>query len=274
MLDTLTRKGKLRCFSPLSSSPSLPSASPWSLPGGGGANRTMLRRIYASLARYANRNTMKIGPYDEVAEFQVLLRRRTSLQPQALPQAQCSFKGSGRLETTQGLHSTTALTTKSELHSTAPIAQIGAVAERRHPFYVASRRIVEARASGRCEHCGRRAVKLEWAHIFGRSGSGPTVVSEPWCSTPALTMLLCASNPSTGKQGCHTLLDEVRDKTVVSDLRRKALIRFLDQYCGDSKQQLTQEGVTMKAILRLAVEKATTLRDPETVVQAVIRDAS
>jgi hypothetical protein len=49
-----------------------------------------------------------------------------------------------------------------------------------------SRAVVMERAKGRCESCGRQTT-LEWDHTCGRRN----LVSEPWASSPYLTVALC-----------------------------------------------------------------------------------
>lgn len=57
-----------------------------------------------------------------------------------------------------------------------------------------SRETVERRALGRCEVCRERGT--DWAHLFQRGN----VISEPLCSMPFMTTLLCRS--------CHDRLDQ------------------------------------------------------------------
>lgn len=71
------------------------------------------------------------------------------------------------------------------------------------------------RANFRCEGCGA-IDHLELAHLCGRPGSGMCL--GPWANSVELGVALCASDPMTGKIGCHPKIDRHLDEQLRANL--------------------------------------------------------
>ena len=94
-----------------------------------------------------------------------------------------------------------------------PLNQRGAVKGRQEAHHRASKLAVMQRCRSVCEGCGEGRV-LDWAHAFGRRH----IVSEPWCSSPELTLGLCRQ--------CHRDVDEGIDPNKQQRLRWICVTRF------------------------------------------------
>lgn len=86
------------------------------------------------------------------------------------------------------------------------------------------RREVQRRANFKCEACGSNLRPLEWCHLAGRGN----VISEPWCSTPELTVGLCST--AYGELGCHQKIDRHLDDALLCELRQTGLVRLMSRF--------------------------------------------
>ena len=78
-------------------------------------------------------------------------------------------------------------------------------------------RVLSREPAYRCEGCKTAGVRLVWAHVMGRPGSGAALGE--WANSPELTMKLCDDDPAAGIVGCHSKYDRYLDP----DLRVKLL---------------------------------------------------
>lgn len=105
----------------------------------------------------------------------------------------------------------------------SPLKQRGAHTIRWAKWHERSRIEVMKRCQFHCEGCDNNMRPLEWAHLVGRGNT----ISEPWCSTSALTVGLCSSKY---EMGCHERLDRNLDKELQDRLRWQGLERLCEDY--------------------------------------------
>lgn len=99
----------------------------------------------------------------------------------------------------------------------------GPVKDAKKQHHEESRRAVFRRCQGVCEAEECRAEATDWAHLMGRR----TIISEPWCSSPALTMGLCRDH--------HNAIDRGLDPDLRDRLRLVGLVRL----CADEHAPLS-----------------------------------
>lgn len=97
-----------------------------------------------------------------------------------------------------------------------------------------------------CEGCGARNVVLEWAHVFGRPGSGFCLGEI--ANSAELTTKLC--------RPCHNALDRHTDAVLTNKLWVTAIVRLMEATIGLDYAQGTPDaqGGGVRAWVRLVEE--------------------
>ena len=106
------------------------------------------------------------------------------------------------------------------------------------------------RANFRCEGCGA-IDHLELAHLCGRPGSGMCL--GPWANSVELGVALCASDPMTGKIGCHPKIDRHIDNELRITLQTDAADRLWHRLPGGDR--VASDAEYIAASIREAVRR-------------------